>query len=188
MFFFRRIKDQTLSVPVTNYVIKDNSWNCIWEKKKTTSATSDKANNIVTIDIIPNLINIGKSTASESGNPAVGGGDEMRRWFIVVWAEYSGRDAYPEKISKLEMSCAELKVPASFFVPTSSKLKIFALDFLFKKLSSLPFFFSYSSELRSSSKCSKKNFLKKKKKPMKSIKNLKNIKIASNNFIMTFKF
>jgi len=59
-------------------------------------------NGQIVLDIIPHMVTLTRHAAGDE--------DDKQRWYIVVWAEYSGLDAHPDLISNYEKACADLKL------------------------------------------------------------------------------
>lgn len=55
------------------------------------------------MDIIPHIVTFTRHSAG-------GEEEDKQRWFTVIWAEYSGFDAYPDQIINFEKAATELKM------------------------------------------------------------------------------
>jgi len=96
LLHFGRFKGETLSVPIIDYELKENSWNCHLKKQ-----VFDAQKCILKFDIVPNFLNLLKKEIQ---------GNDAQRWFSIVWAEFSGEKAYPDEVVRLQNEEAAITV------------------------------------------------------------------------------
>jgi len=91
IFHFGRIKDKHLEVPVLfpNYTLRHSRFNCKFQVKRQEGHT-------ITFEIVPHFINFSM--------------DSGRRWYITLWAEYSGQLIYKDTIARLTEEIAGLTI------------------------------------------------------------------------------
>jgi len=100
LIHFSRYKDETLHVPISIYELKNKTWNCKLENILYKPSTK-----ILKYEVVPNLINIWKKDleTEDEHHPT------KSRWHSIVWAEFSGENAYHDEINTLTREEATIR-------------------------------------------------------------------------------